>query len=68
MWVRLNVYSPFDQDVSLPNVTAAVQRGGGGGWGGGRGGDIDLGIKATSVYLRFEKKKNPCTPERSGTQ
>lgn len=50
MWVRLNVCSPFDQDVSLPNVTAAVRRGGG-------GGPLDLGIKATSVYLRFEKKK-----------
>lgn len=46
--VQLNVYSPFDQDVTLPNVM-------GGADGRGRGGEgvhtVDLGIKATSVYL-----------------
>lgn len=60
--VELNVYSPFDQDVSLPNVT-----GGANVWGGVRA--VDLGIKATSVkYINIYIYQLHSTPERSGAQ
>lgn len=41
--VQLNVYSPFDQAVSLPNVMVSTERGSG-------VHIVDLWIKATSVY------------------
>lgn len=51
--VYMNVYSPFDQDVSLQNVTGRDGRRRGR-VGLGRGGHtIDLWIKATSMYLKI---------------
>lgn len=56
MWVCLNVYSPFDQDVSLPNVTAAVE-----GW--GVGGSSRPRDQSNQCVFKIKKKKSPYSRE-----
>lgn len=51
MCACVNVYSPFDQGVSLPDAMGVEQ------WREEGVHTIDLGIKATSVYLKKKKSQ-----------